>query len=104
MDAGRGFRRARHAGQDDVGLFPVFGTDAVVMRDGELDRLDAREIGGVEHMLAAGARLRLLPQHPRQGIGHRVERRHRWQSSEEHTSELQSLMRITYAVFCLKTK
>src|SRR3546814_8881114 len=27
--------------------------------------------------------------------------RHR---SEEHTSELQSLMRISYAVFCLKTK
>src|SRR3546814_4386357 len=24
--------------------------------------------------------------------------------SEEHTSELQSLMRITYAVFCLKKK
>src|SRR3546814_7568456 len=24
--------------------------------------------------------------------------------SEEHTSELQSLMRITYAVFCLKQK
>src|SRR3546814_2218235 len=29
----------------------------------------------------------------------RVERR-----SEEHTSELQSLMRISYAVFCLKKK
>src|SRR3546814_4514583 len=29
------------------------------------------------------------------GIGHR---------SEEHTSELQSLMRISYAVFCLKKK
>src|SRR3546814_9802758 len=28
-------------------------------------------------------------------------RRHR---SEEHTSELQSLMRLTYAVFCLKNK
>src|SRR3546814_7066287 len=28
-------------------------------------------------------------------------RRHR---SEEHTSELQSLMRISYAVFCLKKK
>src|SRR3546814_5549536 len=29
-----------------------------------------------------------------------------WQRlrSEEHTSELQSLMRISYAVFCLKTK
>src|SRR3546814_1064028 len=30
--------------------------------------------------------------------GHFVERRR----SEEHTSELQSLMRISYAVFCLK--
>src|SRR3546814_9056752 len=26
------------------------------------------------------------------------------QRSEEHTSELQSLMRMSYAVFCLKTK
>src|SRR3546814_4413930 len=31
-------------------------------------------------------------------IGHYVSR------SEEHTSELQSLMRISYAVFCLKKK
>src|SRR3546814_18149946 len=31
--------------------------------------------------------------------GHRAVRR-----SEEHTSELQSLMRISYAVFCLKKK
>src|SRR3546814_4334008 len=28
----------------------------------------------------------------------------RLRRSEEHTSELQSLMRISYAVFCLKTK
>src|SRR3546814_6618958 len=28
----------------------------------------------------------------------------REQRSEEHTSELQSLMRISYAVFCLKKK
>src|SRR3546814_7956697 len=27
-----------------------------------------------------------------------------WIRSEEHTSELQSLMRISYAVFCLKKK
>src|SRR3546814_10553430 len=27
-----------------------------------------------------------------------------WMRSEEHTSELQSLMRISYAVFCLKQK
>src|SRR3546814_1368562 len=31
----------------------------------------------------------------------RIEEEHR---SEEHTSELQSLMRISYAVFCLKKK
>src|SRR3546814_8763046 len=29
---------------------------------------------------------------------------HRETRSEEHTSELQSLMRISYAVFCLKKK
>src|SRR3546814_1623603 len=28
----------------------------------------------------------------------------KWVRSEEHTSELQSLMRISYAVFCLKKK
>src|SRR3546814_2107421 len=32
------------------------------------------------------------------GVGRGLER------SEEHTSELQSLMRISYAVFCLKKK
>src|SRR3546814_2436477 len=35
--------------------------------------------------------------------GHRSRRR-RETRSEEHTSELQSLMRISYAVFCLKKK
>src|SRR3546814_11876061 len=34
-------------------------------------------------------------------VDHAVERKGR---SEEHTSELQSLMRISYAVFCLKKK
>src|SRR3546814_3138502 len=32
------------------------------------------------------------------------QRRDQRQRSEEHTSELQSLMRISYAVFCLKKK
>src|SRR3546814_5062005 len=43
--------------------------------------------------------------------GHRVDQRHAGElvvavdgRSEEHTSELQSLMRISYAVFCLKKK
>src|SRR3546814_8617272 len=34
---------------------------------------------------------------------HRIRTRYRGRS-EEHTSELQSLMRISYAVFCLKKK
>src|SRR3546814_1110588 len=41
---------------------------------------------------------RMLAKEGRQGGDH-IEAR-----SEEHTSELQSLMRISYAVFCLKKK
>src|SRR3546814_9080976 len=46
-------------------------------------------------------------QHPEDRLGDRrqnavIERQ--VERSEEHTSELQSLMRITYAVFCLKKK
>src|SRR3546814_1835090 len=36
--------------------------------------------------------------------GGRFEVQARQSRSEEHTSELQSLMRISYAVFCLKKK
>src|SRR3546814_3186466 len=38
------------------------------------------------------------------GITDAVAERHHALRSEEHTSELQSLMRISYAVFCLKKK
>src|SRR3546814_10045644 len=38
------------------------------------------------------------------GAEARVLRQLRGDRSEEHTSELQSLMRISYAVFCLKKK
>src|SRR3546814_2184888 len=34
----------------------------------------------------------------------RLDEKRNRQRSEEHTSELQSLMRISYAVFCLKKK
>src|SRR3546814_9797184 len=37
-------------------------------------------------------------------LGHGLELQHFGLRSEEHTSELQSLMRISYAVFCLKKK
>src|SRR3546814_9571097 len=46
---------------------------------------------------AATCRARLCPAPCRQIAD-------RWTRSEEHTSELQSLMRISYAVFCLKKK
>src|SRR3546814_2817531 len=38
------------------------------------------------------------------GLDEGVLARHGANRSEEHTSELQSLMRISYAVFCLKKK
>src|SRR3546814_9514139 len=45
------------------------------------------------------------PDHQRKSHDRRGERRTRpTERSEEHTSELQSLMRISYAVFCLKNK
>src|SRR3546814_9434847 len=62
--------------------------------------------GKRHHMAAAfGHRLRLVErpaENRRQGavVGKEEIR----QRSEEHTSELQSLMRISYAVFCLKKK
>src|SRR3546814_1103090 len=63
---------------------------------GSSDRLrgqvrDAHQSSEDDH--ADRQKLYARPQRP-QGIGR----------SEEHTSELQSLMRISYAVFCLKKK
>src|SRR3546814_2895379 len=62
--------------------------------------------------LAKGARVWKRQNHSR-GVGGVSERGRSWfqcrptrhsTRSEEHTSELQSLMRISYAVFCLKKK
>src|SRR3546814_3661529 len=87
-----------------------------IMRDvGRTDEADALDIGvvenGVDHFLVAMNDLknaigtaRFLEQfgeaHGNGGVtlGRLQDR------SEEHTSELQSLMRISYAVFCLKKK
>src|SRR3546814_3717455 len=62
---------------------------------GELFQPIGAELAGVRHLIVEpdGAMLRL----PANLLV--TERR-----SEEHTSELQSLMRISYAVFCLKKK
>src|SRR3546814_15011713 len=51
---------------------------------------------------------RILPDAREERGQRQPDRRHRLPEgrgrSEEHTSELQSLMRISYAVFCLKKK
>src|SRR3546814_5853931 len=56
----------------------------------------------IKHVDAWAAREKRKVQFPLGLLGARawVE----YQRSEEHTSELQSLMRISYAVFCLKKK
>src|SRR3546814_12937197 len=56
---------------------------------------EAVRVGAAEHQEAR--------QHHRVGVDHPLQLRERGRS-EEHTSELQSLMRISYAVFCLKKK
>src|SRR3546814_8481026 len=51
--------------------------------------------------LFAARRVRVADGHRHRMLDNRVQAMPR---SEEHTSELQSLMRISYAVFCLKKK
>src|SRR3546814_9981305 len=79
---------------------------------------DAQAIQGFSARVGAGdARGEPRPRLPQQLQGHPLRARDaernggalrvrmlRHERSEEHTSELQSLMRISYAVFCLKKK
>src|SRR3546814_8431463 len=69
---------------------------------------DGRNAGGSYRLPActrdaSGAPGKRSDQRAGAGEGHRVGR-YAVRRSEEHTSELQSLMRISYAVFCLKKK
>src|SRR3546814_2196677 len=71
-------RRGRNRGRCDIaqeaGAYLVERHGALMLRQQCLGRLNARPLSRLLHR------------------------------SEEHTSELQSLMRISYAVFCLKKK
>src|SRR3546814_8586429 len=67
-----------------------FGATSLAKHAADLGHGFDEPIGLLEQRRCLGSR------QARQGGGH-VEQR-----SEEHTSELQSLMRISYAVFCLK--
>src|SRR3546814_7839502 len=75
----------------------------VLDRDGSLCGYGVLSIAANEgHLL----NLCVAPEFQGRGLGRRLLRRMLdiARRSEEHTSELQSLMRISYAVFCLKKK
>src|SRR3546814_1508580 len=82
------FRSRDRAGVDDVtdeGTLRVAGTlPCTHVREERLEQLDI--VAGRTHPTGVVATVR------------------RGRRSEEHTSELQSLMRTSYAVFCLKKK
>src|SRR3546814_7936971 len=80
---GAGIARAGPVGLDEIGDLRGFESARRLERD--------LAPGRVEMIAGRGNRRRC--------DGERASRR-----SEEHTSELQSLMRISYAVFCLKKK
>src|SRR3546814_8969048 len=71
-------------------LFPYTTLFRSVATSTSANRPGARRPPGLGRI----ARARIVP----------VARSRRLPRSEEHTSELQSLMRISYAVFCLKKK
>src|SRR3546814_1599385 len=64
------------------------------------DRLAIVEVDEQRAVLLFLDRLKRRVEAEFDALGHR----NLQQRSEEHTSELQSLMRISYAVFCLKKK
>src|SRR3546814_6899748 len=79
------------------------GTDFRILRH-EAIYLQAAAASGLRTIATPMLRenMLFLPRFDRLVDGNGVTRVH--QRSEEHTSELQSLMRISYAVFCLKKK
>src|SRR3546814_3433485 len=89
------------------GAYPLYGAlvlkggragpmraDELVIGQALADRLDVKPGDGLRYG-AATFRIRDIIAEEPDRVGER---------SEEHTSELQSLMRISYAVFCLKKK
>src|SRR3546814_4914634 len=81
-------------------LFPY----TTLFRSGSRDRGGTRRPGGNTAAATSGARgggMSMFARYPLSDIAEIIRGVSR---SEEHTSELQSLMRISYAVFCLKKK
>src|SRR3546814_7629570 len=84
------------SGSGDCSQAPAFGQGSGVAEgDGAATEAGAGEAGAVHARGRAQAGHQLV-----EGRGRHLE----VVRSEEHTSELQSLMRISYAVFCLQKK
>src|SRR3546814_8659347 len=92
----------------DIAL--LTGDDKVEEKEGDSDTVSLMTIHaakGLEfpHVYVVGLEENLFPS--QLSLNSRTdleEERRLFYRSEEHTSELQSLMRISYAVFCLNTK
>src|SRR3546814_6766349 len=93
-------------------LFPYTtlfrSVDHVVVAVAHGARAQRRQVGARRRLGVADREVHLALQDARQDVaalrvGAELHQR-RADRSEEHTSELQSLMRISYAVFCLKKK
>src|SRR3546814_10568010 len=89
----------RHRGAADADRAGLV-VDGAREGDAELRSLQAAVADGQHAVLLAERHLAALEQDALLGIQHRRQAGR----SEEHTSELQSLMRISYAVFCLQKK
>src|SRR3546814_6026686 len=95
---------------DDLGLVTARARDPFEqsLRTGRLQKLArmglATHLGGDSWRLEPGIADTLRRMGERGDIIRTMQRELTARRSEEHTSELQSLMRISYAVFCLKKK
>src|SRR3546814_2068358 len=86
------------------GLIPPARFDQIGGGAGHDDRRPVDRGAGRQRLVVVDRRLQRTVMANEMAGPLRRFRRRRQRRSEEHTSELQSLMRISYAVFCLKKK
>src|SRR3546814_4600411 len=97
----RGQRFERRVAGERGGREPRRRGDDLLQIEARRDDLRFEEGAVAMILVERGARRLVLDRHQPAA---RRRREHGEIRSEEHTSELQSLMRISYAVFCLKKK
>src|SRR3546814_6664693 len=95
MESQRRAAIAIEEGRFDKGLVPVLNEDGTVALDREEFPRPGTTLESLASLPSSFEKLADLPLD---------EEGNTYRRSEEHTSELQSLMRISYAVFCLKKK